>query len=210
MDELRWNKIISKKLNKIKNDDTFEIVKLNDDEKDAKYLIMFKLIGGHYKNQIHILTMDLKNQKSDVSDWFPVTPPKVYFLTEIAHTNVSPGSGWICLDILADKWSPMNGFDTLVQTIILLLDDPAPTGNHLNAEVAKIQQKAQQTFNKLSKILVNQYGEEYDVLYENCFRDFDELCKIKYLTKKNNDLIKKHISKFSKFKYEDTLFAENE
>jgi ubiquitin-protein ligase len=110
----RWNKIITKKLDKIKNDPNFKIIPINKTD-NSKYLVLFKLTGGHYKDQTHILTLDLKCDKPNESPdvWFPARAPKTYFLTKMFHTNVSPNSGWICLDILNDKWSPMNNIDTL-------------------------------------------------------------------------------------------------
>ena len=200
----KWNKIIEKKLNKVKDDKNFQIIPYVSEDgqtecKDnSKYLLMFKLNGGHYKDQIHILTIDLKNGKNEPIDWFPTRPPKVSALTIIFHTNVSPAkNGWICLDILQDKWSPMNNFDTLVNNIILLLDDPAPSGLHLNGNAAELQQSCQKEFNKLSKNISKSFGKEYDDLYNSCFERFDKMCAEKY--KVNKKLIEKYIPLFSKF-----------
>jgi len=193
----RWNGIIAKKLSKVENDPSFQIIQETPDD-NSKYLLMFKLDGGHYKDQLHILTIDLKNGESNPNKWFPIKPPKVHTLTLIFHTNIAPKQdGWICLDILNDKWSPMNNFDTLVQNIILLLDDPSPSGHHLNAEAAKLQQSCQHEFNKQSKNLPQQFGQEYDELYNKCFKPFDEKCAENY--KKNRGIIKKYLPLFSKF-----------
>lgn len=200
MDEQRWNKVIEKKLSKVANDPLFQIIREHPDD-NSKYLLMFKPTGGHYKDQLHILTIDLKNDKKKPMEWFPTNPPKVHALTIMFHTNISPKSGgWICLDILQDKWSPMNGFDTLVQNIILLLDAPAPSGNHLNAEAARLQQSCQKEFDQRCKKLGKLFGEEYDRLYEECFRPFDEKCKEHY--KINKEIIEKYINRFSKFNTE--------
>lgn len=194
----RWNKIVAKKIDKVKNDPNFEIVQV--DEKDnSKYLVMLKLTGGHYKDQIHVLSMDLKceNSKGGPDQWFPARAPKTYFLTKMFHTNVSPESGWICLDVLNDRWSPMNNIDTLIQSIILLLDDPAPTGNHLNGEAAKLQQACQRDFNDKAKKLNKLHGQEYDDLYATCFAPFDKKCQEKYA--ENKKIIAKYLPKFRRF-----------
>jgi ubiquitin-protein ligase len=195
----RWNKIISKKLDKIKNDTTFQIIKEDEKSDDYKYLIMFKLMGGHYKNQIHILSIDLKcgYPEKGPESWFPANAPKTTFITKMFHTNVSPASGWICLDVLKDKWSPMNNIDTLVQSIILLLDDPAPTGNHLNPEAALVQQTCQREFNRRIKALKKLHGKEYDDLYAECFAPFDRLCIDRYAD--NYEVVKKYLPRFSMF-----------
>jgi ubiquitin-protein ligase len=200
--ESRWNKIIAKKLAKILNDPNFEIVPESDsDQKDnSKYLIMFKPGDkSHYKGQLHLLSIDLKCGKPDggPDDWFPANAPKTTFITKMFHTNVSPASGWICLDVLKDKWSPMNNIDTLVQSIILLLDDPAPTGNHLNAEAAQLQQACQKEFNKQSKALKKLHGKEYDAIYAECFAPYDEVCQSKY--EENKRIVAKYIHRFTKY-----------
>lgn len=189
----RWNKIIAKKIEKVQNNPFFKIAKM-DAADNSKYIIKFTLDGGHYKGQTHILYIDLKRDKPESSpiDWFPVLPPKVYFKTKIFHTNISPASGWICLDILQDKWSPINNIDTIVSTIVLLLDDPAPTGNHLNATAAQLQQSCQRQFNIESKNLNSLYGAEYDALYNKCFSPFDICCQNEYAHSDNEVILKQY------------------
>lgn len=196
----RWNKIIQKKINKVKDDPTFEIIKDKSDNSDSRYLVMFKLNGGHYKDQLHILSLDFKCGLAEAGPdkWFPVNPPKTYFVTKILHTNVSPSSGWICLDVLSHAWSPMNNIDTLVQCIVLLLDDPSPTGNHLNGDAAKLQQSSQKNYNSLTKSK-KLSKDELDLIYADCFREFDEKC-LNYYNEHNKSIIEKYMPLFSKFK----------
>ncbi|GMI34868.1 hypothetical protein TrRE_jg11673, partial [Triparma retinervis] len=56
---------------------------------------------------------------------YPMSPPKVRFLTKIYHPNVDK-LGRICLDILKDKWSPALQIRTVLLSIQALLSAPNP------------------------------------------------------------------------------------
>lgn len=56
---------------------------------------------------------------------YPMTPPKVRFLTKIYHPNID-GLGRICLDILKDKWSPALQIGSMLLSIQALLSSPEP------------------------------------------------------------------------------------
>lgn len=191
-DDKKWKQNIIKRIKKVESDPNFQIIPHNEKSYEKLY-IMFKLENGHYKNQIHILYLDL-NPKKNKEDRYPLSPPKVNFITKIFHTNISPANGHVCLDILQDRWSPIMNFDLIVQTIILLLDDPAPIGSHLNATAAKLQQSCQKKFNKVKDELKS---DEYENIYDKCFEPFNLACCIDY--KKNKSMLLEFIPKFSKF-----------
>ncbi|KAJ2744272.1 ubiquitin-conjugating enzyme E2 N [Coemansia sp. BCRC 34301] len=58
-------------------------------------------------------------------DEYPMSPPKVRFLTKIYHPNIDK-LGRICLDILKDKWSPALQIRTVLLSIQALLSAPNP------------------------------------------------------------------------------------
>jgi peroxin-4 len=57
---------------------------------------------------------------------YPLTPPKMKFLTKIFHPNVHYETGEICLDILKKEWSPAWSLQSACRAITALLADPAP------------------------------------------------------------------------------------
>lgn len=58
-------------------------------------------------------------------DDYPMSAPKVRFVTKIYHPNVDK-LGRICLDILKDKWTPALQIRTVLLSIQALLSAPNP------------------------------------------------------------------------------------
>jgi peroxin-4 len=56
---------------------------------------------------------------------YPLTPPKMTFITRIFHPNVYFDTGEICLDILKKEWSPAWSLQSACRAIMTLLAEPA-------------------------------------------------------------------------------------
>ncbi|KAH8245273.1 hypothetical protein KR032_007685, partial [Drosophila birchii] len=69
--------------------------------------------GGHFRLDLHFPTS------------YPFKPPIVRFLTRIYHCNVDR-CGTICLDVLADRWSPIITVSKVLLSIYLLMGDCNP------------------------------------------------------------------------------------
>lgn len=61
----------------------------------------------------------------DVPPDFPFKPPKVKFVTPIYHPNIDD-RGNICLDTLSKAWTPALSIETVILTIMALLETPNP------------------------------------------------------------------------------------
>ncbi|KAK8792506.1 hypothetical protein WA588_005001 [Blastocystis sp. NMH] len=70
------------------------------------------------------------------TDDYPSSPPIVRFLTQVFHPNVFL-DGMICLDIIKEKWSPINTVSMVLTSVQSLLNDPNPS-SPANPEAAKL------------------------------------------------------------------------
>jgi len=80
--------------------------------------------GGYFKAEMSF------------TDKYPFSPPTFKFLRPINHPNIYP-DGNLCISILhapgedeqsgelaSERWSPLQGVETVLRSILLLLDDP--------------------------------------------------------------------------------------
>ena len=72
-----------------------------------------------------------------IPEQYPLSPPKITFLTPIVHPNVSFETGEICLDLLKDRWTPTYTIASTLGAIHQLLAYPA-VDSPLNLEVANL------------------------------------------------------------------------
>jgi ubiquitin-protein ligase len=70
---------------------------------------------------------------------YPTNPPKINFLNTMFHPNINFETGTICLNIFTEQndWSIIMSIDTVINSIISLLDYPNPD-SPLNSEAAKL------------------------------------------------------------------------
>lgn len=94
----------------------------------GKIWVKFKMTGGFYRNQVHVLeiALDASNGTFD----YPFTAPLVKFLTPMYHVNISY-NGSICLSILKGKdkenpegWTEACNLGGVISAIMLLMDVP--------------------------------------------------------------------------------------
>ncbi len=70
------------------------------------------------------------------SDDYPFSPPRFRFVHPIYHPNIYP-DGQLCISILhkpgedlmsgeeaSERWSPLQGVESVLRSVLLLLDDP--------------------------------------------------------------------------------------
>ena len=52
---------------------------------------------------------------------YPHSPPAVVFTTPVAHPNIHPRTGEICLDILKEQWTPVWTIESVCRAVVALL-----------------------------------------------------------------------------------------
>ena len=151
-----------------------------ENENYEHYYILIQPKAGLYKDQPYILEM--KTTYGSDSSKYPTHPPYIHFITNIFHVNVST-NGSICVDILKDtkKWSSMNSFDTIMQNILLLFDEPN-NASPFNGEASKIWAECQKKYQPAIKNITSLSEKEY--IQNECFELF--INHAKELNNKNN------------------------
>lgn len=88
------------------------------------YILLDARENPEYTGQMHIIELRCRGSKTKS---YPNYAPQIKFITPIFHPNIS-SSGTICVDFLtnAAKWSPSYGFESIINAIFLLFNEPNP------------------------------------------------------------------------------------
>ena len=87
---------------------------------------------------------------------YPFKPPKIKITTPIYHCNIS-GNGYICLDVLKDKWSPVLTISKVMLSICSLLNDPNPA-DPLRPEIAREFEENRALHDRKARRINEQYA----------------------------------------------------
>ncbi len=177
-EEAKWEKTIIKKMAKMQklqeeksyNDFVFTPIISVDGRIDFSEIIV-KLMptGGLHKGRIYYMKIYTKyKNNSNIIKYFPFSPPRVIFLTKMWHSNIY-GSGDVCLDILKDQWSAIYNIDTVVLSILNLLDNPNPK-SAANAVAAEQEIRLKKHYSEL--ITKNMTEEEKDNIKRDVFTEY--------------------------------------
>jgi len=57
---------------------------------------------------------------------YPMSPPKITFITKIFHPNINFDTGEVCLDILKEQWTPAWTLESACLAILDIMNHPNP------------------------------------------------------------------------------------
>lgn len=101
--------------------------------------------GGRFEMQV------------DIPEEYPHKPPSVKFITKIYHPNVSPQSGYICLDILQHMWSPALSISKVLLSVSSLMSEPNPS-SPLNGEAGRLMSSNIAEYNRIGAEWTKNYA----------------------------------------------------
>lgn len=93
----------------------------------------------------------------EIPQEYPHKPPSVKFLTKIYHPNVSPQSGYICLDILKHMWSPALSISKVLLSVSSLMSEPNPS-DPLHGDAGHLMRTNLPEYNKKAAEWTKEYA----------------------------------------------------
>jgi len=104
---------------------------------------------------------------------YPNSPPKMQFVTPMWHPNIYP-DGQVCISILhapgddqygyesaAERWSPVQTVETIVVSVMSLLEDKPNTDSPANVDAAKDVRENYTEYKKKVRRLCRKSAEDY-------------------------------------------------
>jgi len=117
------------------------------------------------------------------SDEYPYQPPKFRFLIPITHPNIYP-DGQLCISILhkpgedqmsgedaSERWSPLQGAESVLRSVLLLLDDPE-INSPANVDAGVMYRDNRDEYNKKARETVERSKKDIPTGFEMP-RDFE-------------------------------------
>ncbi|PSS10695.1 hypothetical protein M430DRAFT_127083 [Amorphotheca resinae ATCC 22711] len=102
------------------------------------------------------------NAEMTFTDKYPFSPPTFKFLRPIYHPNIYP-DGKLCISILhppgedeqsgelaSERWSPLQGVESVLRSILLLLDDPE-ISSPANVDAGVMYRDNREEYNRKAK-----------------------------------------------------------
>lgn len=127
--------------------------------------------GGYFKVRArlaipHSALKDSNNSNHQAEmlfpDDYPYAPPKFRFLHPIYHPNIYP-DGNLCISILhkpgedlmsgeqaSERWSPLQGVESVLRSVLLLLDDPE-IHSPANVDAGVLYRDNREAYNKRAR-----------------------------------------------------------
>lgn len=118
-------------------------VGVNDDDFTTIYADIEGPAGTPYENGVFRMKLILSND-------FPHSPPKGYFLTKIFHPNIA-NNGEICVNTLKKDWNPNLGLRHVLLVIRCLLIEPFPE-SALNEQAGKMLLENYEEYARLARL----------------------------------------------------------
>ncbi|CAM8971139.1 hypothetical protein QQ045_029848 [Rhodiola kirilowii] len=99
-------------------------------------------------------------------DTYPYNTPKIKFINKIYHPNINEKSGFVCLDVINQSWSPMfdllNVFEVFLPQLLLYPNPSHP----LNREAASLMIKDPKQYDQKVKEYCECYAKKADITAE--------------------------------------------